>query len=378
MSASREPRIALDYTAGPGHAPGVGRYVRELVRALVRLPARDAFPLELLEVGRAARPMEGPPLGLDDAPASGPGFERRIQRLPRRIVAQGRRFPRLARAVLGPSGQASILHRVAPEWPPVGKIPFSIAVAEFPKAGTSAAESLANACRRAEGVFVFSSDAAERAASLYGANPARVHRVPVGSEHWQRGFTEAPIPRASKDILVLGAIRSARHPLAALAAFETLLQRGGDGRLLFCGRPGDAHAAFQERLIALELKHGRDRIRWIDDPDESQMPRCVAGSTALLHLAEDEASPVTPLEATRMGLPVVASPLPAFQEALGARAQYVRWNDPSEIADALEVALISGSDSTEREALRGIAKPFTWEASATAHCAGWKLMLENL
>ena len=390
MSAPRNQRIALDYTAGPGHAPGVGRYVRELVRALVRLPAQDAFRLELLEVGRAPRPMAGPPLGLDDAPASGPGFERRITRLPRRFVAQGRRFPALARAALGPSRQAALLHRVIPDWPPVGRLPFSIAAAEFPRLGSAAADAQAHACRQASGVFVFSSDAAQRVAERYGVPEANIYQVPVGSEHWQRDLpSQAPIEsstdhagflheRGSRDILVLGAVRHARYPLAALAAFEVLLGRGEDARLLVCGRPGDAQGEFRGRLAAFEGKHGPKRVRWIEDPDESKMPSCVAGSIALLHLAEDEASPVTPLEATRMGLPVVASPLPAFQEVLGSRAQFVRWDDPAEVADALAAALRTGSNPVEREALQGLAAPFTWRASASVHCAGWQRMLESL
>lgn len=386
MSPPRATRIAVDYTSGPGHAPGVGRYVRELVRALVRLPAQDAFPLELLEVGRAPRPMEGAPLGLADAPASGPGFQRRITRLPRRVVAQGVRVPSLARRVIGPSKDAALLHRVLPAWPPIGPIPSSIAVAELPPMGTPAADLQAEACRRSSGIFVFSSDAAERVATRYDVATSKIHRVPVGSEHWERDLaalhgrdgSEAHRPRPTRDILVLGAIRRARHPVAALTAFTVLHQRGVSARLLVCGRPGNAHGPFREALAAFEAQHGTGHIRWIDDPVEARMPECVAGSTALLHLAEDEASPVTPLEATRMGLPVVASPLPAFQEALGKHAQFIPTDDPAEIADALEAALQTGSSAPERKALQEIAAPFTWQASASAHCDGWKRMLGNL
>ncbi len=386
MKSLRGPRIAIDYTSGPGHAPGVGRYVRELVRAHVRLPAQDAFALELLEVGRAPRPMEGPALGLTDAPPTGPGFERRITRLPRRIIAQAGRLPALARRVIGPSRSTALIHRVIPDWPPIGALPSSLAVAEFPRAGTPDAELQAHACRQAAGVFVFSADAHERVVSRYGLPEGKVHRVPVGSEHWERdlaaqlGEPEGTItaPRASRDILVLGAVRRARYPLAALAAFEVLTQRGDEARLLICGRPGDAHQEFRSELSAFESRHGAGRVQWLEQPTEGEMPSCVAGATALLHLAEDEASPVTPLEATRMGLPVVASPLPAFEEVLGSSAQYVRHDDPAGIADALAVALQAGASQPKRKALQEIAAPFTWGASAAAHCDGWKLMLDAL
>ncbi|QDV07611.1 D-inositol-3-phosphate glycosyltransferase [Planctomycetes bacterium Poly30] len=377
--------VALDYTSGPGHAPGVGRYVRELVRALVRLPARNAFPLELLEVGRAPRPMEGSPLGLEDAPSTGPHFSRRITRLPRRAVALGERAPRLARLVLGPSRRAGLLHRVAPDWPPLGAVPFSIAVAEFAPPGSAAAESQARSCLAAAGVIVFSADAAARVESLYGVPPDRIFRSPVGSEHWQRDLEEssaqravAPPPiRPTRDILVLGAIRAARFPVEALAAFDVLRQRRADARLLFVGRPGDAAAALQEAVGHLVVRHGQAAVRWIDEPEEARMPRCVAGATLLLHLAEDEASPVTPLEAARMGLPLIASKLPAFEEVLGesAGSWFVSESDPVEIADALELGLAAGSDPEFRRQRADSAKPFTWEAAALAHCAAWKRML---
>lgn len=378
MSTLPGTRIAIDYTAGPGHAPGVGRYVRELVRALVRLPAQDAYPLELLEVGRAPRPMEGPPLGLADAPATGPGFQRRIARLPRRFIGLGSRVPALARAVIGPSKNAALLHRVIPDWPPVGSVPFSMAVAEFPKADSPADEIQAQACRRALGVFVFSRDAAERVEFRYGVDSESIYQVPVGSEHWERDLAAEVQPRASRDILILGAIRRARFPLEALAAFGVLLDRGEAARLLVCGRPGDAAHAFRQGLSELESKHGQGHVRWLDEPDEAQMPGCVAGATVLLHLAEDEASPVTPLEATRMGLPVVASALPAFQEVLKSNARFVHANDPAEVADALAIALKEGSNPPNRKALQEVAAPFTWAASASAHGAGWKRMLVRL
>ena len=100
--------IGLDYTAGPGHAPGVGRYVRELVRALVRL---EGPPLKLIEVGRAPVPMEGAPLGLE-----GLGVVRNVQRsrwrIPRRALFAQERFGDPL-GVLAARG-CRLVHRVDP------------------------------------------------------------------------------------------------------------------------------------------------------------------------------------------------------------------------------------------------------------------------
>lgn len=83
------PSIALDYTAAAGHAPGVGRYTRELVRALVREPGPPLSRLRLVEVGRAPRPMAGAPLGLEGPEVLQP-TEHRMLRLPRRLLEIGR------------------------------------------------------------------------------------------------------------------------------------------------------------------------------------------------------------------------------------------------------------------------------------------------
>ena len=72
--------VGIDYLSAVTHPPGVGRYLRELVRALVRLEQRPE--LRLLEVGGGSRVMEGPPLGL-----AGAARVRRLRsRLPRRTL----------------------------------------------------------------------------------------------------------------------------------------------------------------------------------------------------------------------------------------------------------------------------------------------------
>lgn len=368
LAAGARPPIGIDYTAAVGHAPGVGRYARELVRALVRLPDADARPLVLVEVGRGPTPLEGAPLGLDGAPHPARVVRRRL-RLPRRIIS---RMPGAGALI---SRGCRLFHRVAPESPPIGPTPFTLAVAEFPPAGTAgtaASRALSAAAQTAAGLFVFSADARERLVRDHGAPRDRVHQLPVGTEHWERAL-ESPVPlRPTRDILVLGALRRARAPLDVLRGFEALRARGAHARLLLVGRPGDAAEAFRHALGASSV---REHVRWIEEPDEARMPRCVGGSAVLLHLAADEATPVTPLEALRMGLPVVASPLPAFREALGDAGRWVDGGDAAAVGLALAGALEAGDDSTTRSALRDRAAPYTWRASAEAHARAWDSIL---
>lgn len=366
--------IGFDYTAAPGHAPGVGRYVRELVRALVRIDGIAGAaprPLRLVEFGRAPRPMDGAPLGLSGADVTRPVHRIRL-RLPRRALSAADRLCGLTGTVA--SRGCALFHRAPSEREYRLRAPWSLAVAEFPRAGSQADEELSLTCRVARGIIVFSADAADRISTRYGVDPGRVHQVPVGSEHWERDLGAAHGPRTSRDILVLGAIRNSRLPLHALTAFEALAGVTKDARLLFVGRPGDATEAFS---TALDRSPVVSRVRWIQDPVEARMPSCVAGASVLLHLTEDEASPVTPLEALRMGVPVVASRIPAFEEAVGDGASFVEQDDAEGTAKALERALIDSQSSASRQALREIAAPFTWRASAEAHLAAWQTMLSS-
>lgn len=363
-------RLAIDYTPGPGHAPGLGRYVRELVRALVRV--EGAPDLRLVEVGRAPVPMEGSPLGLDGTEIRARAERVRI-RLPRRALSAASGLGDLVgRRVLG---GCAVVHRTSLEFPGPRerdgrlRIPHTIAVAEFPPEGSPADRILESRCRAAAAVMVFSADAAERVAARYGVSAVE---VPVGCDHWVRNVEETPVdPRPSRDVLVLGAVRASRRPLDVLRGFEALHASGERARLLWVGRPGDAAQAFR---TALDASPAREQVRWIEDPVEARMAGCVAGASALLHLADDEATPVTPLEALRAGLPVVANRLPAFEQALGDTACWVEATDPGEIAEALRAAL---ANRAKIDARIERAAPYTWDASARAHLRVWEPMLQG-
>ncbi len=361
----------MDYTPAAGHAPGTGRYVRELVRALVREPEPSLRRLRLVEVGRAPRPMAGPALGLA-GPAVRHAPELRRLRLPRRAVALAARFNGGLGRWIG--GGCDLFHRAIPAWPPAAAGTQTLAVAGFPEPGAPGTRAFASAAQDADGLIVFSAEAAARLEHDFGASPSRIVQVPVGTDHWERDLPAALPKRPSRDILVLGSVRHSRRPLAALRAFEALRQRGSSSRLLMVGRPGNAAEEFR---TALQASAAAAHVRWITQPDESLMPGCVAGSRVLLHLTDDEATPVTPLEACRHGLGVVASPIPAFEEALATSARFVDSTDPASVAVALEDALQQAEEPEIREGWMRIAAPYTWQACARAHLAAWETILRG-
>lgn len=361
-------RVGIDYLPAVLHAPGLGRYARELVRALVRLP--DAPELRLFEVGRGPRRFAGAALGL--AGARVPRVRRLALPLPQRAVSALHALTGLgAERWLG---GVDLFHRVRVGAPPLSRrARVLLPVPELPRAGSPADGELARELARAGNALVFCAAYRERVRARYDLDPARVFQAPVGCDHWLRDLPAA-VPRAAPAcVLVLGALREERRPLQALEAFELLRAGGVEAELVFVGGSGSAAEAFERRRAS---SPAAPWVRWRADLAEAEMPGLVAASSALLHLAEDEGTAVTPLEAFALGVPVVATRLPAFEEALAGHARLVDLDaPPAALAEALATSLAGAPQEPGARARRDVAAASTWEANARRTVAVWRTIL---
>lgn len=354
-------RIALDHLPAVTHAPGVGRYARELARALA---ARDDCPeLVLAEVGPGVRSEAHRLRGLERCT--------RVSRVTRE------RWLQLRQRVLGRGVEAmlpavDLFHRTRPLLPALGPVPMTLPIADLPAPGSPAEEALRRAAQRAHGVVVFADRLRPLLASRLELDATRIHWTPVGCEHFERERRAGGAPlEGPPTVLVLGAVREARRPLVALAAFERLLRSVPEARLRLLGREGDCAESFRERLAR---SPAREAVEWRSGEVEDDLPEALAGADALLHLAEAESSPVTPLEALAAGAAVVAERLPAFEEALGPHAH---WTDPEpgEVATRLEAALVTSREQEARDLRRAHAAGFTWDGCAQATLSAWRAAL---
>ncbi len=354
-------RIGVDYTLARAHAPGVGRYVRELVRALVRLP--DAPPLHLVELGRFPAAMPDSALGL--AGAAPPAVHRRV-RVPRRLID--------AAAALGVgadrwAGRVDLFHQAHAFGPRVRAACEVIPVSELPASGSDAERRLQARLRNAAAVLVFTPHFVDRIADRYAVDPTRIHVVPVGCDHWRRDLDEEVPPVDPPRVLVLGAMRPSRRPDLVLEALERLDRRGLRASLYVAGRRTEGTHQFRR---ALDRSPVRGLVTW-RVPEERELPRIVAESAVLVHLNEqDEGTPVTPLEAMSFGVPVVGSRRRAFEAALGDDAELL--DDPSSesLAEAIAARIVGGDATAVRRRLVERAAAFTWERNARATLAVWR------
>ena len=248
--------------------------------------------------------------------------------------------------------------------------------AAFHAEGSEEARAQREAAQRCGDVLVFSEHAAGEAARRFGLDASHVHRVPVGCDHWLRDLGEMPERKDPPHILVLGALRASRRPDRVLRAIEVIKKKRHPVQVRFVGARGDVAEAFLNEQLGFSV--ARDWVLWNEFAPEPALPGIVASSTLLVHLSEGEATAVTPLEAFSLGVQVVASRLPAFEEALGDEATLVgpdQEEDPEALAEAILAALETADDEAARLRRRERAAGFTWAENARATVEVWRRIL---
>ncbi len=373
-SAEPAPIVGLDYLPAHSHWPGVGRWMRELVRALVELGHGEE--LRLFDWGRAARVVEAEALGLS-AP-DGRTLKPRTVKLPRRVFdLRERLVPRGADGVVGGCDVFQCVHL---DWPPVRRAKRVVPVPELPPPGSDADVRWRAQVSGAAAILTFSEAARAEVLERTGRDDEQVLAVPVGADHWTRRSSDPGVAPEPGPVVVLGALRQEREPEVILEAYERLPADAPVGELLFLGGAGAAADGFLRRL---SFSSARSRVRWLEHVSDHETGALLASAGVLVHLSTGEASAVTPLEAQHVGVPVVVSDLPSFRECLGVPAgapepPEVRFLGPgggrrrgAMLAELLEGALHAARDPARRARARERAAPFTWAANAAATRAAW-------
>ena len=108
-----------------------------------------------------------------------------------------------------------------------------------------------------------------------------------------------------------------------------------------------------------------DRIARRDYLPDEQLAALYGRARAFVFLSEYEGFGLTPLEALRVGIPIVVLDTPVAREIYGAAALYVERPEPALIEAALERVLV---DEAERArifaAARGTLARYSWRACA--------------
>jgi glycosyltransferase involved in cell wall biosynthesis len=163
--------------------------------------------------------------------------------------------------------------------------------------------------------------------------------LPYPAEN-RRRVMRAELGVADDEVLVVNVGRQeyAKGQRYLLRAFEILAGRVPNVRLLVVGRRGNASAEL-DRLLASSA--AADRIRFAGSRDD--VPDLLAAADVFVFPSVYEGLGGAVIEAMAMGLPVVASDLPALREVVedGRNGVLVPPSQPDALASALENLLLS-------------------------------------
>jgi glycosyltransferase involved in cell wall biosynthesis len=350
--------IALDYRPALLSPAGIGRATRELVRALA-------------ERGDLSVHLFGHSIARARCATSVPA---RVQL--HRLPIPGRSLPLLQR--LGwpaerLAGGARVFHWTDFVQPPVDEAAAVLTVHDLafvrdamwhgPNASVLRERTRA-AIARAAAVIVPSQTTATDVRT-FAPDARAVHVVPFGSDH-VAVTCRNPHPFGGKPfVLCIGTIEPRKNHRALLAAWRLL--REPRPLLVVIG-----HIGWECDDIRSELKEtvASGMAMWLQEANDVQMFCMLSYATMLVYPSLWEGFGFPPLEAMRLGVPVVAHDAAPMQELGDGALQLCDATLPAALAAAIETVLV---DRSERDRLicagRARAARFRWRDCAAAHAA---------
>ncbi|MEM5369550.1 glycosyltransferase family 1 protein [Paraburkholderia azotifigens] len=336
-------------------ATGVDRFAFESIRALDQLlesgdPLVAALRAEII-VPEALTGISNPfrHVGLRASGKSG-GLRWEQIALPR--AARGRLLLNLCNS--GPllyRRQVTVLHDAAP-----ARVPDSYS-RSFVAWYRLMAPRLGRVSQRVITVSEFSR---RELCDAYGIPAGKIGVVPESGEHMLRVQEDeasvAPKLNGRPFVLAVGSLnRHKNFRLVAEAAkrigdaqFDIVVVGGGDARVY--GEDKDALPRF--------VKH----LGYVSDGELAALYRRAA---CFVYPSRYEGFGLPPVEALALGCPVIASRLPAIQEACGDAVLYTSPDDPAELAGLLErITTDATLRASLRERARARTEELTWRTTA--------------
>ena len=357
-------RVGIDYRPALVNREGIGRYARELVRAMVELE----FDKSLGLFGYTLAPMR---FTREELGIAGSRAELVRLRVPSRWLRP--LLTRLGRGADDLVGGAEVFHHTQPNLLPVRQALevatifdciYLLDAGYLDDAGrarmTAAAQEQVQRARR---ILVPSQFVGAEVVMALGAHPSRVSVTELGCDHVVRGlppggFGKAEVPY----VLTVSRVDARKNHVRMLAAFEMLVKEGLPQRWIVAGPPGHGSEDFER---ALERSPARERVEWRREVPDSELPRLYSQADAFVFASLSEGFGLPPLEAMACGTPVVTSAVTSLPEICGDAAWLVEPTEPERIFEALR-RLLTEPDLRADFVSRGHARArqFTWRECA--------------
>ena len=370
-------RIGIDYRPALVNPTGIGRYVRELVRAMVELSFDDNLGLFGYSMARSLYSRDQ--LGLGDN-----GAELVRLRLPSRWLPG--LMNRLGRGADDLVGGADVYHHTQFQLLPVRRAVEVSTIYDcmyvYSDAGympPEVAERLQVVAReqvaRSARILVPSHFVGAEVVMALGAHPDRVTVVELGCDHVARALpARLPPPPKTPYLLTVSRVDARKNHLRMLQAFELLVKEGLPHRWIICGERGYGHEPFER---ALAESPARDRVEWRERVDDAALPVLYAQTDCFLFASLNEGFGLPPLEAMACGAPVVTSCVTSMPEVCGEAAFLVEPTESERIFEAARRVLTEQDIADElRLRARSQARKFTWRECAKRTLLAYRNSLE--
>jgi glycosyltransferase involved in cell wall biosynthesis len=371
--ATRPLRIAIDYTSAVNQNAGIGRFVRNLVNAVVKHDTTDAFLL----LHANPNPGRSP----NYPPAS--NVNRRVLRVNERwmnIIWHRLQVPIPADWLTGP---VDLFHSPDFVMPPVRGARSILTVHDlafllYPECADARLRAylervVPRSAARADYVVADSENTRNDVICLLGVPPERVTVVPGGVDPAFQPVDDPARQAALRQaigldadtpyILFVGVIEPRKNLVGLIEAFDILKSRRSlPHKLVVAGRRGWLSGGTMER--AERSPHRADIIFPGFIPD-GELPTLYSAAETFAFPSHYEGFGLPVLEAMACGTPVVASRASSLPEVVGDAGMQIDPDDPERLASALELLALNpemradfGTRGLERAAL------FSWDAAA--------------
>jgi glycosyltransferase involved in cell wall biosynthesis len=359
-------RILVDYRPALRERTGVGEFVHELVKALVRQAEHDQndqiaiFTSSWKDRPDPALASQMPSLDVHDA------------RVPVRTLlwAWNRiEWP----PVEWLAGSHDVVHSQSPLLIPSSSAAQVVTIHDLDflrHADQMSAEirrdypALARShAARAHGVIVSSKYAAGEVTRELQLDPSRVHICPPGRPEWAADVRQRRAQSTPKHILFMGTLSLRKNVGTLLEAYARLRAKRPDAPpLVLAGHRTPASARWEARCEAPPLQGHITITGYVDSARKIDL---YADAAMLVLPSYEEGFGLPVLEAMACGVPVIVSSRGSLPEVAGAAAAPIDPDNVDGFVSAME-SLLDGAASGAID--RGIAQAenYSWQACAAA------------
>lgn len=350
--------VGFDLTPAYMSGAGVGRYPRELMRALERRP-----DVSVAAISSSQRPPDGLP-----------------SRIAQGLLREGLYYPLLLARRAKQRG-VDLVHCPATFSPRVPDRPLVLTVHDvlpfrypelFPRVVVAHSRLVwRRAIARAQRIITGSSHTRDELVELLGASPERVAVTPYGvSERFQpldvdRAWLGERFGLAGRFVLAVGTLEPRKNLVTTVRAFRVVSERVDDCQLAIVGGRGWRNDEFEA-----ELGVASEHVRVLGRVGDEELVKLYAAADCFVYPSLYEGYGLPVLEAMAAGTPVVTSNTTSLPEVVGDAGLLVPPRDVGAVAAAV-TTLLTDAEAAAALSRRGLerARGLSWDACAEATVA---------